>query len=193
MLCYIFNGLAERMQNELAIIREQFPCEPFKVSNPVPFITFEEGVALLKENGIEQDVHEDLSTTVEKQLGELVRQKYDTDFYILHRYPKGARPFYTMPAPDDPNFTHSYDIFMRGEEITSGAQRVHDPEFLAKRADECGIPPHTIQGYIDSFKFGAHPHGGCGIGMERVVMLFCNLKNIRNSSMFPRDPKRITP
>ncbi len=193
LLCHIFTGLAERCQPELATVKEQFPCEPFMVCDPVPFLTFEEGVQLLKENGIEQDPLEDLGTTTEKQLGDIVRKKYMTDFYVLHRYPKNARPFYTMPAHDDPNYTCSYDIFMRGEEIISGAQRIHDPEFLATRAEACGIPPSTIQGYIDSFRFGAHPHGGCGIGLERVVMLFCNLKNIRNSSLFPRDPKRITP
>lgn len=131
MLCHIFNGLAERCQPELATVREQFPSEPFVVSDPVPFLTFEEGVKLLQENGIEQDPLEDLGTTTEKQLGDLVKKKYNTDFYILHRYPKNARPFYTMPAHDDPNYTCSYDIFMRGEEIISGAQRIHDPEFLA--------------------------------------------------------------
>ena len=76
---------------------------------------------------------EDLSTVVEKQLGEIVRKKYNTDFYILHRYPKTARPFYTMLCHDDPNFTCSYDFFMRGEEIISGAQRLHDPVMLEKR------------------------------------------------------------
>ena len=134
-----------------------------------------------------------MSTVVEKQLGQIVKQKYDTDFYILHRYPKSARPFYTMLCADDPNFTCSYDFFMRGEEIISGAQRIHDPVILEKRAIECGIEPDTIRDYISSFKFGAYPHGGCGVGLERVVMLFCALKNIRNTSLFPRDPKRITP
>ena len=63
----------------------------------------------------------------------------------------------------------------------------------AERATACGIPVDTIQSYIDSFKLGAPPHGGAGVGMERVVMLYCDLKNIRKTSMFPRDPKRLTP
>ena len=98
-----------------------------------------------------------------------------------------------MPCKDNPSFTNSFDFFMRGEEITSGGQRVHDPELVTKRAKECGIDVETIQDYIDSFKYGAFPHGGCGIGLERVVMLYCNLRNIRNCSLFPRDPKRIKP
>ena len=68
-----------------------------------------------------------------------------------------------------------------------------DPVMLAEQAKLKGIDVSTIQDYIDSFKFGAHPHGGCGIGLERVVMLYCDLRNIRNTSLFPRDPKRITP
>jgi aspartyl/asparaginyl-tRNA synthetase len=112
---------------------------------------------------------------------------------MLHRYPSAIRPFYTMACPDDGDYSNSFDIFMRGEEIISGAQRIHDPVMLAARAAECGIEVGTIQSYIDSFKLGASPHGGCGVGLERVVMLFLGLNNIRKTSMFPRDPKRLTP
>lgn len=112
---------------------------------------------------------------------------------MLHRYPVSARPFYTMLCEDDPNYTCSYDFFMRGEEILSGAQRIHDPKLMEERAIAKGLDPKTLADYIDSFKYGAYPHGGGGIGMERVIMLFCNLKNIRNSCLFPRDPRRITP
>ena len=98
-----------------------------------------------------------------------------------------------MLCHDDPNYTCSYDMFMRGEEILSGAQRIHDPAVLKERAIAKGIDLSTISDYIESFQYGAYPHGGGGIGLERVVMLYCALKNIRNSSLFPRDPKRITP
>lgn len=63
----------------------------------------------------------------------------------------------------------------------------------SERASACGIPLDTIQAYIDSFKLGASPHGGCGVGLERVVMLYCGLNNIRKTSLFPRDPKRLEP
>ena len=99
---------------------------------------------MLSEAGVKQDPLDDLSTETEKRLGEIVKKKYDTDFYMLHRYPKAARPFYTMLAKDDPNYTNSFDFFMRGEEIVSGAQRLHEPVLLAKRAQECGINVETI-------------------------------------------------
>ena len=148
---------------------------------------------MLQEAGVKQEPLEDLSSETEKQLGKLVRDKYDTDFYMLYGYPANARPFYTMLDPHDPNYTNSYDFFMRGEEITSGAQRIHDPDMLTKRAEFFEIPVETLKDYIDSFKYGAPPHGGCGIGLERVVKFYCNLYNIRKASLFPRDPRRLKP
>jgi len=123
----------------------------------------------------------------------LVRAKYDTDFYILDKYPLAIRPFYTMPDPENPLYSNSYDMFMRGEEILSGAQRVHDPEFLTERVKACGVNPEEIKSYIDSFRYGCPPHAGGGIGLERVLMLYLALGNVRKTSMFPRDPKRVTP
>lgn len=189
----MFDGLNARFAKELNVVNTQHPFEPLQYLKPSLRITFEEGVKMLQEAGIDIDPLADIGTETERILGGLVKKKFNTDFYMLTRYPKNARPFYTMPAPDDPNYTNSFDIFIRGEEIISGAQRIHDPEMLAKRAEECGIVLSTIQSYIDSFKFGATPHGGCGVGLERVAMLFMNLGNIRKTSMFPRDPKRLTP
>ena len=193
LFTYIFKQLSEKKKKELAVINEQFEFEPFIYAEEPVIITFAEGVALLKEAGVEQSVNEDLDTVNERTLGKLVRQKYKTDFYILHRYPESARPFYTMLCADDPNFTCSYDVFMRGQEIISGAQRIHDPVVLAERAKAKGIPPATIQDYIDSFKFGAYPHGGFGAGMERIVMLYLDLLDVRQTSAFPRDPVRLAP
>lgn len=190
---HIFKGLTTIYARECQAIYDQHPAEPFLFSEKPLLLTYHEGIQLLKEAGIEQSVHEDLNTTVERQLGKIVRDKYKTDFYILHKYPESARPFYTMLCKDDPRFTCSYDVFMRGEEIISGAQRIHDPVLLAQRATEKGILVSTIKEYIEAFKYGAFPHGGCGIGLERVVMLFFDLGNIRKTSAFPRDPQRLTP
>ena len=73
-----------------------------------------------------------------------MKDKYDTDFYMLYGYPSAVRPFYTMEDPHDSNYTNSYDFFMRGEEITSGAQRIHDPEMLTQRAKRFDIPVESI-------------------------------------------------
>eukprot|EP00250_Pteridium_aquilinum_P033487 c5724_g1_i1 orf=476-2089(-) len=193
MFVYIFDGLHEHCSKELEAINEQYPFERLTYLKKSLRLTFEEGVQLLKEDGVEVDPFGDLDTATERRLGGLVKRKYGTDFYILHRYPLAVRPFYTMPCHDDARYSNSFDVFIRGEEIISGAQRVHDPELLVSRAEACNIEVSTLSTYIDSFRWGAVPHGGIGVGLERVVMLFCALNNIRKTSMFPRDPTRLAP
>eukprot|EP00096_Caligus_rogercresseyi_P013967 TRINITY_DN652_c0_g1_i2.p1 TRINITY_DN652_c0_g1~~TRINITY_DN652_c0_g1_i2.p1 ORF type:complete len:449 (-),score=162.21 TRINITY_DN652_c0_g1_i2:308-1654(-) len=193
MFTEMFKGLRDHFSSEISAIAEQFPCEPFKFLDPPLVLEYVEGVQMLREAGIEMDEEEDLSTPNEKLLGRLVKAKYDTDFYILDKFPLAVRPFYTMPDPKNPKFSNSYDMFMRGEEILSGAQRIHDPQFLTERAKAHGVELESIKAYIDSFRYGCPPHAGGGIGMERVCMLYLGLTNIRKTSMFPRDPKRFTP
>ncbi len=119
--------------------------------------------------------------------------QYHTDFYILDKFPLAVRPFYTMPDPNNPTYSNSYDMFMRGEEILSGAQRIHDAAMLTERATLHNISLDMIKPYIDSFRYGCPPHAGGGIGLERVTMLYLGLDNIRKTSLFPRDPKRLNP
>jgi len=193
MFTQMFKGLRDRHQKEIQTVCTQFPHEPFKFLEPALRLEFPEALQMLREAGQEIGDEDDLSTPVEKLLGRLVKAKYDTDFYILDKYPLAVRPFYTMPDPSNSKYSNSYDIFMRGEEILSGAQRIHDPTFLSERAKHHGIELSTIASYIDSFRYGCPPHAGGGIGMERVTMLYLGLENIRKTSMFPRDPKRLTP
>merc|ERR1712110_107515 len=193
MFTAIFRGLRDRFAKEIATVGQQFPAEPFKFLDPPLRLEFPEAVEMLAEAGVEMGDEDDLSTPAEKLLGRLVRAKYDTDFFILDKFPLAVRPFYTMPDPNNMKYSNSYDMFMRGEEILSGAQRIHDPDFLTERAKHHGIELDTIKAYIDSFKFGCPPHAGGGIGLERVCMLYLGLDNIRKTSMFPRDPKRLTP
>lgn len=113
--------------------------ESFKFLEPPLKLEFAQAVAMLREAGVTMDDEEDLSTPSEKLLGRLVKAKYDTDFYILDKFPLAVRPFYTMPDPSNPKYSNSYDMFMRGEEILSGAQRIHDPEYLVERAKHHAI------------------------------------------------------
>ncbi|CAG8448011.1 10908_t:CDS:10 [Rhizophagus irregularis] len=169
LLVFVFNGLKNRFSSEIEAVKKQYPSTNFEF------------------------LQKTLSTEKEKTLGRLVKEKYNTDFYIVDKFPLGVRPFYTMPDPNDDKYSNSFDFFMRGQEILSGGQRVHDPVFLEERAKSNGVEISTIQPYIDSFKRGVPPHAGGGIGLERVVMLYLNLDDIRRSSLFPRDPKRLDP
>ncbi|WJX16200.1 Aspartate--tRNA ligase 2, cytoplasmic [Trifolium repens] len=189
----LFDSLNTNCKKDLEAVANQYPFEPLKYLRNTLRLTYEEGIQMLKEVGVEIEPFGDLNTEAERKLGQLVLEKYGTEFYILHRYPLAVRPFYTMPCYDNPAYSNSFDVFIRGEEIISGAQRVHVPEFLEERAQACGIEVKTISSYIDSFRYGAPPHGGFGVGLERVVMLFCGLNNIRKTSLYPRDPQRIAP
>eukprot|EP00055_Hartaetosiga_balthica_P003257 m.7147 g.7147 ORF g.7147 m.7147 type:complete len:540 (+) comp2717_c0_seq1:1-1620(+) len=189
----IFRGLNERFSHEIEVVRKQYNREPFTWLEPTLRIEWPEGIQMLRDAGEEIGDFDDIGTPQEKLLGRLVKEKYNTDFYILDKFPLCIRPFYTMPSPEDERYSNSYDIMMRGEEIMSGAQRIHDPVLLEERAKEHGIDFSEMHDYLECFKFGCPPHGGGGVGMERVVMLFLGLPNIRKTSLFPRDPTRLTP
>lgn len=195
MFKHIFNGLETRWGKELAVIREQYDSEPVTFTDEPCVLHWPEAMDILKENGFDiGDGLEDLSGAMELTLGQVVKEKYGTDFFMLDKYPSVIRPFYTMPDPEDSRLSNSYDIFIRGQEICSGAQRCHDPELLLKILEEKGIEiGEGLKSYIESFRHGVSPHAGAGIGLERVVFLYLGLDNVRKASMFPRDPNRCTP
>jgi aspartyl-tRNA synthetase len=217
---HIFKGLNERFSAEIAAVRKQYPFEDLKFQYPCLKLKYWEAMKILRENGVkylEKDLanakndfevkkfkahiesvknhadDEDISTEDERLFGRIIHDMYGQDFYIIDKFPSCLRPFYTMEDPEDPAWSNSYDIFIRGEEVTSGAQRIHDSDMLLKRANKLEVDMSPIQDYVDAFKYGAFPHAGGGIGMERVVMLFLQLNNIRKASMFPRDPTRCSP
>jgi nondiscriminating aspartyl-tRNA synthetase len=193
----LWKGIYDRYQPEIDLISQFYPQERVQWLEETPRVTFAEGVQMLlddgwvNEDGTPPTKYEDLATRAEVRLGALVKQKYNTDYYILDKFPASARPFYTMPDPSDDRITNSFDIFMRGQEIVSGGQRIHDSKFLDKRLKSNGIKPDTMTEYLEGFRWGAPPHAGCGIGLERLTFLFLNLGNIRLASMFPRDPKSL--
>lgn len=202
VLLYIFRGVRERCAEQIATIRTVYPSEDFLLPEPGKEVrlTFAEGQALLRAEGPEEfrnvSDHEDMSTPQEKALGALIREKYNTDFYVLDKFPEEARPFYALEDPENPKVTNAYDFFMRGQEILSGGQRVHVPELLEARLRKKGIDPNSpgIKEYVDVFRScGVPPHGGGGIGLDRVVAWYLNLPSVHLASFYPRTPKRLTP
>ncbi|WPH01611.1 aspartate--trna ligase, cytoplasmic [Acrodontium crateriforme] len=209
LMLFIFNGLRERYKKESDLVRSIYQVEDFKLpeAGKVPRLHFKEGIQMLRDDGVEIGDFDDLSTPDEKRLGALVLKKYGSDFYVLDQFPLAIRPFYTMPSaetqaaydPKNPNagYSNSYDFFMRGQEIMSGAQRIHDAAFLEKRMREHVTPVDSksdgLRDYVNAFRYGCPPHAGGGIGLERIVMLWLGLPNVRLASLFPRDPSRLLP
>lgn len=190
---HIFTGLEKKYSKEIEMVRQQFPSEPLQFTEEPLILHWEDAMKMLQDAGHEVSVMDDLTGALELALGAIVKEKYQSDFFILDRYPSSIRPFYTMHCADNPDYSNSYDVFIRGQEICSGAQRCHVPELLEKQILGKGMDLEPLQSYIDSFRHGCPPHAGGGIGLDRVVFLFLGLDNIRKASMFPRDPNRLAP
>ncbi|CAN1176644.1 Aspartate--tRNA ligase 2, cytoplasmic [Linum perenne] len=175
----IFDRLNEKCKPSIEAVAGQYPFKPLKYLRKTLRLKFEEGIQMLKDAGVEVDPLEDLNTEAERKLGELVLQKYGTEFYILYCCPLNIRPFYTMPCQDDPKYSNSFDVFIRGEQAISGAQHIHDAGLLKQRARECGIDVRKISVYMNSFRnrCGMRPHGGFEMELEHAVKLFLGLND----------------
>jgi aspartyl-tRNA synthetase len=174
-------------------VRYKLPFTDLVYQKEPLIINWLTGITLLKEAGFEQNPMDDLSTENERELGNIIKTKYNSDIFVLFGYPTTVRPFYTMRSEEDPSFTYSWDIIMRGQEISSGAQREHRYDVLLTQVVECGVDPTSLHDYIASFSNGSFPHGGTGFGLERILTFFLELGNIRQASLCPRDPKRLNP
>ncbi len=176
-----------------SLIKEYFPEAMDRVPKDVPRITIREAYRLVEEAGVKVEYGEDLSSEAERKLGEIVEKEYGSTMVFITEYPWRVRPFYTMRKPDDPEWTLSFDLLFRGLEVATGGQREHRYEVLLKQVREKGLNPESFKWYLDMFRFGAPPHGGSGIGLERVVMQTLGLRNIREARFTPRDPERLVP
>lgn len=182
-----------KTMKEYQYIKSNYKFEELNIPDKPLIIDFKEGVKLLLENKHDQKSDDDLSTENEKLLGKIIKDKYGYDLFILNKYPTRVRPFYTMPDKDDNNYSNSYDVIMRGEEICSGSQRIHDYKLLLQNILNRNLNPELLKSYLDSFANGSKPHCGFGLGLERIIMLIFDLKNIRKVSLYPRDPHRLSP
>ncbi|OXM77849.1 aspartate-tRNA(Asn) ligase [Cryptococcus neoformans Bt63] len=179
----IFEALKD-MKSELNRIREFFPSDDFQFLEETPIIPFHEAVQMLRDDG--RDIEEeDLHTRDEIRLGELIKEKLGTDYYVIDKFPVSARPFYTA---NDGKITNSFDMFIRGQEVCTGGQRINDPNELRESMKESGINEDDMAEYLQAFDWGMPPHGGAGLGVERIVTFFLNLPDVRLSTLWHRDP-----
>ncbi len=155
---------------------------------PLRRVRYEEAIELLHKNGEGIGMGMDFSKTQEKKLAELVKEKA---FFITH-WPVELKAFYAMPEKDG-RTCHAFDLIYNGLEISSGTQRVHQPELLVKQLNAKGLNPDGFKSYVDAFRYGAPYHSGWSIGLERLTMKITGRENIRETTMFPRDRTRITP
>lgn len=135
----------------------------------------------------------DLEPEEEHLIGQLFKEDYGADFVFVTHYPSKKRPFYAMDDPADARFTLSFDLLFRGLEITTGGQRIHSYPMLLEKIEKKGMTTEGLEQYLDTFKHGMPPHGGLGIGLERLTMQLLGEENVRETTMFPRDLNRLEP
>ena len=189
LIAYTINYVREHNEKELKIL--DFELEEPKL--PFRRITYTQALEILKDLGKEIPWGEDIDTEGEKLLGRYIKETYDEDLYFIYQYPSEAKPFYIMKYDERPEISRAFDLEYRGVEITSGGQREHRYEKLKEQIAEKGLNVESFEFYLKAFRYGMPPHGGFGLGAERLLKQMLNLKNIREVILFPRDRRRLEP
>ncbi|MDE7380309.1 MAG: aspartate--tRNA(Asn) ligase [Clostridia bacterium] len=188
VLKYIMELLKSEYAPEIELLKIDVP-----EIKEIPCIRFKDAKELCVKKLKNITDMKDFEPEEEAFLGKWAKQQYNSDFLFVTHYLSKKRPFYTMDDPTDPEVTLSFDLLFRGIEITSGGQRVHDYNEQVEKMKRLGMNPDEFDTYLMLHKYGAPPHGGLGLGLERLTMHLLGFKNVRNAAMFPRDINRVTP
>ncbi|MBU6323720.1 aspartate--tRNA(Asn) ligase [Patescibacteria group bacterium] len=180
--------LARNCAPEFALLGASIPSVP----DEIPSLKLKEAQELIfKETGRDHRAEPDLEPEDERWLCEWSAREKGSDFVFVTHYPVSKRPMYTMEDPEDPGYTRSFDLLFRGVEITTGGQRRHDYENLIEGIRMKGLDPEKFSYYLQAFRYGMPPHGGWGMGLERLTAKFLGLPTVKEAALFPRDINRI--
>lgn len=188
-LQYTMELLKKEYTKELEILQITLP----DVSR-IPAIRFDEAKQRVAEKYDRQFRNPyDLEPEEEHLIGQYAKEEFGSDFVFVTHYPSKKRPFYAMDDPADPTYTLSFDLLYKGLEITTGGQRIHQYDKLMEKIAQRGMETEGMEHYLSAFKYGMPPHGGLGIGMERLTMQLIGEDNVREATLFPRDLSRLEP
>ena len=188
-LQYAMKLLKEDYAKELEILKVELPD-----ASRIPAVRFDVAKELVAKKYNRQIRNPfDLEPEEEALIGQYFKEEYNADFVFVTHYPSKKRPFYAMDDPEDTRFTLSFDLLFHGLEITTGGQRIHDYNALLKKIEDRGMETEGMEQYLDTFKYGMPPHGGLGIGLERLTMQLLGEENVREACLFPRDLNRLEP
>lgn len=187
---FIIKHLHENCSREIATLNHQIIVAPENI--PFPRVTFAEAQEIYyKRTGCDEREEPDLSPAAERELCLYAREQFGTDLLFVTDWMSSKRPFYAFPKEENPLLTNTFDLLCGGTEITSGGQRRHTLDSMEEGIRSKGMDVANFQDYLSIFKYGMPPHGGFGMGLERLTMTILKLKNIRETSLFPSDTKRI--
>ncbi|MCI9442589.1 MAG: aspartate--tRNA(Asn) ligase [Ruminococcus sp.] len=188
-LQYTMQLLEKEYARELKILEIELPK-----TDQIPAVRFDEIKRLVSEKyDWKTKAPYDLEPEEEVLISRYAKEEWDADFVFVTHYPSKKRPFYAMDDPADAAFTLSFDLLFRGMEITTGGQRIHDYHELLKKMEARGMTTEGMEQYLSAFRYGMPPHGGLGIGMERLTMKLMGEDNVRETTLFPRDLSRLEP
>ena len=188
-LQYTMNLLEKEYSKELKLLNITLPDV-----EKIPYVRFDEAKRLVSEKYNRKIRNPfDLEPEEEELIGKYFKEEYNADFVFVTHYPSKKRPFYAMDDPEDTRYTLSFDLLYHGLEITTGGQRIHDLSMLEEKIQEKGMTEEGLEQYLDAFRFGMPPHGGLGIGLERLTMQLLGEDNVREACLFPRDKSRLEP
>ncbi len=188
-LQYTMNLLEKEYNKELKLLNITLPDV-----EKIPHVRFDEAKRLVSEKYNRKIRNPfDLEPEEEELIGKYFKEEYNADFVFVTHYPSKKRPFYAMDDPEDTRYTLSFDLLYHGLEITTGGQRIHDLSMLEEKIQEKGMTEEGLEQYLDAFRFGMPPHGGLGIGLERLTMQLLGEDNVREACLFPRDMSRLEP
>lgn len=181
---HIIKTVVEEVPEELENLGRELevPKLPFKR------LTYDDTLKLLGENGIDLEWGDDIPPDGEKKLHELMEEPY-----FITRWPTDIRAFYSRPLDGQPEVCGAFDLDFMGLELSSGAQRIHDHDQLVEALKKKGLDPENFEFYLKAFRYGMPPHGGWGLGVERILTSICGLSNVRECVLFPRDRTRLAP
>lgn len=187
-LRYIVVELSKNCSAEFALLGATIPEVPEKI----PRFKLREAQAIIKKEFGEDCTKEpDLEPQHERWLHEYASKHLKSDFVFITHYPMSKRPMYTHEDEKDLGYAKGFDLLFRGIEITTGGQRVHDYDTLVSQIEKKGLNPEQFEYYLQAFKFGMPPHGGFGMGLERLTAKFLGIDNVKEAALFPRDINRI--
>ncbi|MCS6767769.1 MAG: aspartate--tRNA(Asn) ligase [Candidatus Nitrosocaldus sp.] len=185
LMVSLLRELKERCSRELSLLGSSIDVP----SPPFPRITYMEAVEMLrKDHGISIEFGDDLSDHALKLLGESIK-----GFYFIVDWPTKLKPFYIHERDDDPNLSYSFDLQYGALELASGGKRLHDASRLRSRLVEQGLNPDDFRDHLKVFEWGMPPHAGWGLGLDRLMTVICNVKNVREVVLYPRDTERLNP
>jgi nondiscriminating aspartyl-tRNA synthetase len=188
LMRFMAENLAKGCAAEFAFLGATVPEVPEKI----PHLKLREAQELIfKETGKDNRNEPDLEPEDERWLCEWSKREHNSDFIFVTHYPVSKRPMYTFEDPEDVGFTRSFDLLFRGVEITTGGQRRHEYQNLIDGIKMKGLDPEKFSYYLQAFKYGIPPHGGWGMGLERLTAKFLGLANVKEATLFPRDINRI--